>query len=343
EENEMKLREETSLISPQGRPLFGIYKKPPADLSLDAFRPYGSSGCRVCEGFIKSCRIKRWQYLGACSDEVVFGLAIVSLGYLSNMFAYVYDRSRRSFSEWNVIHPLGMGTFFEGSSMKGQVRFAKGNSSVVMRNETDSMALSASWGKELSAELHFGRYRESLNSVTRVGLSGFNYTTKEAGLPVEGTITVKGRTFTIKKENASGVLDYTLGHLARHTFWNWASGGGFDTSGKRLGFNLVQGVNETGYTENVFWVDGRMIKTDTIDFSYDDLNILSQWQLTSSDGKVNLVFYPEGERKMDLNLGVILSKFHQPFGRFEGHFSDGTTTWQVGKVFGFTEEHASKW
>ena len=339
----MKFREETSLIGPGGRPRFGIYRKPFADLSLDLFRPYGREGYRACTGFIKSCRIKRWQYLGACSDDVVFGLAIVGLGYLSNMFAYVYDRNSKSFSEWNVIQPLGAGTFFEGSSLDGRIRFNKGTSSVVMRNEAEIMTLSASWGKDLAAELRFVRGRETLNTVTRVGFAGFNYTTKEAGLPVEGTVTVKGRTFSIQKERASGVLDYTVGHLARHTFWNWASGGGFDTSGKRLGFNLVQGVNETGYTENVFWIDGRMIKTDTIDFIYDDLNILGQWRLTSSDGKVNLIFHPEGERKMDLNAGFILTRFHQPFGRFEGYFSDGTATWTLGKVFGFTEEHASKW
>jgi hypothetical protein len=46
---------------------------------------------------------------------------------------------------------------------------------------------------------------------------------------------------------------------------------------------------------------------------------------------------------MDLNVGLILTKFHQPFGRFEGYFIDGAATWEVGKVFGFTEEHTSKW
>ena len=176
-----------------------------------------------------------------------------------------------------------------------------------------------------------------------MGLNGFNYTHKEAGTPVRGTIRHKGVSWEIQEEQSFGVRDYTLGYLARQTFWNWASGGGMDKEGNRIGFNLVQGVNETGFTENAFWVNGRVVKTDVVDFRYDDLDLLKPWHIESNDGRVRLRFLPEGRRTANIHAGIIVSKFHQPFGRFEGTLVDGDQVCELQNVSGFTEEHYAKW
>jgi hypothetical protein len=131
--------------------------------------------------------------------------------------------------------------------------------------------------------------------------------------------------------------------LKRQTFWNWASGGGTDINGRKIGFNFSQGVNETGFTENAFWIDGKMAKVDTVDFKYDDLNMLSEWKIASSDGKVNISFKPEGERAKNLNIGIIKSYYHQPFGTFTGEFNDGKEKYILKEVYGFTEEHEAVW
>ena len=176
-----------------------------------------------------------------------------------------------------------------------------------------------------------------------MGLKGFNYTHKEAGIPVPGTIRHKGVLRDIREEDAFGVRDYTLGYLARQTFWNWASGGGMDTAWNRIGFNLVQGINETGFTENAFWVNGRVVKTDVVDFRYDDLDLYKPWRIESNDGRVRLRFLPEGKRSADINAGLVVSKFHQSFGRFEGTLQDGEYRCELHHVAGFAEEHYAKW
>ncbi|MEI7591067.1 MAG: DUF2804 family protein, partial [Deltaproteobacteria bacterium] len=136
---------------------------------------------------------------------------------------------------------------------------------------------------------------------------------------------------------------YTVGHLARNTFWNWAAGGGFDSKGNRIGFNLVQGVNETGRTENAVWINDKLIKVSVMDFIYDDMDILKPWRIVSDDGKIDLSFMPEGERCADENFAVIVSKFRQPFGVFSGMIADGSNCYTFEKVFGFAEEHFAKW
>ncbi|RPH51002.1 MAG: DUF2804 domain-containing protein [Desulfobacteraceae bacterium] len=340
----MNIKENTKLIGPEGRPIFGIRGFPVESFNLSDFRIYGTD---KKEGFIKNLvtrfRIKRWQYLGICSDEIIFGAAIVNLGYMTNMFTYIFNRGEGKIKQYEAILPSGKAAFFTGSSRNGAASFKSGNTSLEFINRHENILAKISAGGKLQAELIFLKSEEPLCCTTRVGLGGFNYTHKEAGIPARGFISHDGKRWEISEIKSSGVLDYTLGYLARTTFWNWASGGGFDVSGKRIGFNLVQGVNETGFTENVFWINGRMVKTDVVDFKYSDLDLLKSWEINSNDGRVNLLFYPEGERASDINIGLIASRFHQPFGRFEGRLTDGKESWQLKNAAGFAEEHYAKW
>ncbi|MFH0995675.1 MAG: DUF2804 domain-containing protein [Pseudomonadota bacterium] len=339
----MNTATESSLIGIDGRPRFGIYSGPLTSLNLDDFRPYGAKyGASSAKKRILKYRIKRWEYLGICNNDIIFGIAVVRLGYMCNLFAYLFDRRSARISEYNILTPGGGAAIFEGTSLAGGISFKSGKTAVRMTSDPETIIVEGSIKGELSISLSFHKY-EPLVCLTRVGLNGFNYTHKEAGTAVRGTIRHKGVSWDIQEEQSFGVRDYTLGYLARQTFWNWASGGGMDTAGNRIGFNFVQGVNETGFTENAFWINGRIFKTDVVDFRYDDLDLLKPWRIESNDGRVRLRFLPEGKRSANIHAGLIVSKFHQPFGRFEGFLRDGDQVCELQNVSGFTEEHYAKW
>jgi hypothetical protein len=340
----MHTANEGALIGIDGRPCFGIYREPLTSLNLDDFRPYGAKdSASSAKSRILKYRIKRWEYLGVCNNDIIFGIAVVQLGYMCNLFAYLFDRRSARISEYNIITPGGGAAIFEGTSLTGGITFESGKTAIRMTSDPETIAVEGSIKGELSVSLSFRKYQEPLVCLTRVGLKGFNYTHKEAGIPVRGTIRHKGVSWDVQEEQSFGVRDFTLGYLARQTFWNWASGGGMDKEGNRIGFNLVQGVNETGFTENAFWVNGRAIKTDVVDFRYDDLDLLKPWHIESNDGRVRLQFLPEGKRSANIHAGLIVSKFHQPFGRFEGTLRDGDQVYELQNVSGFTEEHYAKW
>jgi hypothetical protein len=182
-----------------------------------------------------------------------------------------------------------------------------------------------------------------LCAVTRNGLHGYNYCHKAAGFPISGFVEVRGERFEFRGDDAHGALDWTAGCLARNTFWNWASAGGRFKDGRRLGINFVSGVNDRGFTENVYWVDGKPIKVDVVDFDYDSDSILvTPWRIRSNDGRVDLRFRADSERAEDINLGLVISRFHQPFGRFEGRLEiDGRM--QDVALYGMVEEHQARW
>jgi hypothetical protein len=318
------------LINKDGQPCYGLHPEPLKELNIRDFKPGGSQ--------------KQWIFLGASCREAVFGLAIVNLGYLANLFAYVFDRqSGRITEQRDIIVPFGLGTSFAGSGAAGSVSFSSGGATAGIVINSNMMKLDAELGSGFSAGLVYARISDSLNLVTRNGLNGFNYTSKEAGLSVQGRIKAGGKEYVMDPAFPSGNLDYTFGVLKRSTFWNWASGGGLTENGRHTGFNFAQGMNETGFTENAFWVNGKMAKVDSVHFDYARKNLLAPWKLKSTDGKVDLLFTPEGERAKNLNLLLIKSYYHQPFGTFTGTLSDGKETYKLKEVYGFTEEHDAVW
>jgi len=132
----MNTANESSLIGIDGRPRFGIYSEPLTFLNLDDFRPYGAKdGASSAKSRILKYRIKRWEYLGICNNDIIFGIAVVRLGYMCNMFAYLFDRWSARISEYNTITPGGGATVFEGNSLTGGITFKSGKTAVRMTSD----------------------------------------------------------------------------------------------------------------------------------------------------------------------------------------------------------------
>jgi len=347
----MKQAEESpipcALINELGKPEFGIYYRPLERINVEDF-DYRKVAPFPLSLFTKTSRsaIKRWQYMGFASSDVVVGMAVVDIGYVHTAFVYAYTRADRQLHEYSYIDARRSRSTLSESSLAGISEYVFGQRLIRMDN-----SLERSFRR---AQVHLpDAFRvdiltdESaftpLCAVTRNGLRGYNYCHKAAGFPVSGFVEVSGKRFELNGDDAFGTLDWTAGCLGRNTFWNWASGGGRLEDGRRLGINFVSGVNDRGFTENVYWVDGQPIKVDVVDFDYDNDSILTQpWQIRSNDGKVDLSFRADSERAENINIGLLISRFHQPFGRFEGQLEvDGVM--QNVSLYGMVEEHQARW
>jgi hypothetical protein len=137
-------------------------------------------------------------------------------------------------------------------------------------------------------------------------------------------------------------MDYTRGLHSYHTEWNWCSAAGKAEDGTLIAVNFSTPLNGKTGPNSTYWINGKVYRRDDVVFQYED--ILNTWKISSVDGTINLSFEPLGLRSGDVNLGVIVSRFKQPFGIFEG-----TVTGPDGKVhtvknmLGVTEEHLAKW
>ena len=137
--------------------------------------------------------------------------------------------------------------------------------------------------------------------------------------------------------------DWSAGYMRPETHWNWACLSGL-AAGRRVGLNLSCGVNETSFTENCYWLDGELLKVDTVCFAFDRQQPLQPWHISSHDGQVALRFDARGLHQERMNLGILASNFKQIFGQFSGVLRpSGRPEVVIDGQWGFVEDQYVKW
>ena len=71
--------------------------------------------------------------------------------------------------------------------------------------------------------------------------SGWGWTRKRAGMPIEGTVEAAGRRWEVA---GRGVDDESAGYHQRQTSWLWSAGVGGAPTAAPLAWNLVEGIND---------------------------------------------------------------------------------------------------
>jgi hypothetical protein len=183
---------------------------------------------------------------------------------------------------------------------------------------------------------------EPMSICTRTAYSGWVYANKTAGLDLTGHLRHRGRTQDLATAGAMGHHDFSCGFMRRETFWNWACFSG-TSGGHRLGLNLSCGVNETSFTENCLWVDGRLVKVNLTHFDFDHDDLMKPWHIRSDDGSVDLCFTAIGMHRETLNALLVASNFKQLFGRFDGELRVDGAVIPVRGLPGFVEDQYAKW
>ena len=170
---------------------------------------------------------KRWRYVGVFGPELMLCAARAEVGPLGQSFWVMWDRQGRRHDARTTLRP-------------GSREVTDGRP----RLEIDSPGLRAS--------LRLGEIAP-IESICPSG-SGWGWTRKRAGVPIEGTVEVPGRRWEI---SALGVDDESAGYHQRHTSWHWSAGVGRAADGRALAWNLVEGVNDpAANSERAIWVDG---------------------------------------------------------------------------------------
>jgi Protein of unknown function (DUF2804) len=153
------------------------------------------------------------------------------------------------------------------------------------------------------------------------------WTRKQAPVHVSGRVSAGGRPFDI--EGDDGFLDESAGYHARHTAWRWSAGVGRTDDGRRVAWNLVDGVHDApSASERTVWVDGEPREVPHQEFVAD---------LSAVGG---LRFCEWSARESSMNLLVMRNSYRQPFGEFSGELPCGL---RLAEGFGVMEEHDVRW
>jgi len=320
-----------SLAGTDGRPRFGLYAGSLRDASFARLKDApGPLQRRLIE--------KKWQYVFVATPEMMLSLAVIDAGYLASGICAVFDRgSRRLLVNDNpVLPPLcaqvgdapaeGMSARLLGPAIRARIQRSGGR-----------ISIQAAWAHAgVDLVLDADRAPPPMTAIAEAGEPGrFDVTQKTVLVPAEGEVRAGNARFPVQGQLAG--LDYTHGFLARETAWRWAFASG--RAGSHLvAFNFSEGFLR-GEGENVVWVDGEPQAAGPVSFSFDAAEPLAEWRLRSADGRVDLVFRPEGYRAQTIDLKLIRSRYLQPFGTWSGTVNGAA----IDGLPGVAEDHASLW
>ena len=326
-----------ALIDVKGRITWGIYDEHVQTVNYLDYALQTPMGMTMPR-FLKRILANQFHFVGIMGPEVIGGIAVVDLKYLTNGFFYLYDRQAKQMYESKALSVSGAS--ISPTPEKSLSTF----SSRGLKITIDGTTVSAQ-GKGLSLRTDLDtRQAKPLRICTRAGYRGWVYTQKTSPVGVRGSAMIGDRQIDLSSPSTQALLDWTCGYMRRKTCWNWAASASKLPDGRSLGLNFSCGVNETSFTENVFWIDNEMTKVDTVNFTFDDNDLKKPWQISSFDKKINLTFHPEASRAENINAGFVASRFSQLIGTFEGTLkTDNNEVIRIKDCPGFAEDHYSKW
>lgn len=336
------------LIDEEGRPRFGVFDDAVDVVNVEAYRHRTAMGSHA-GAFRRWVGFKQFQYFGVIAPELLFGCALAHLRHTSIVFLYLYLPGEGLVLDRSARLPGGLTTHLALSPVDGVTSFGAAAYRVGMRYEETPRRkmLDVAWGRDLAVQAALDETAhdfEPMSICTRIGRAGWVYAHKVAGVPTTGRIRYRDRLFDLELAGAHGHHDFSAGYMRRDTFWNWACFSGQLADGRRAGLNVSCGVNETSFSENCLWIDGKLHPVDLCHFEYDWDRPLEPWRVTSRDGRVDLQFVPEGQHAERLRLGLVASDFKQVFGRFDGsmRLGDGEAI-TIDGLYGFVEDQYARW
>ncbi|WP_269619592.1 DUF2804 domain-containing protein [Zhongshania sp. BJYM1] len=331
------------LIGPDGQPTYGLFED---GIQYINFRDYDlrSPMDRKLGRLAKHFKFNQFQFVALVSPELIVGVAIVDLKWVSNAFVYLYEPKSQRFEEFSFMQPLARKTDIGLRPENGAASFHSGRNSISISAGSGRRALNVSLSNGVDIAAVIDESGSSpLAMCSRAGYQGWVYTRKTAALPCKGRVLWAGDEIDLTQIKALASVDWTAGYMRGETFWNWGSMSATLADGRRLGMNLAAGVNETGFTENALWLDDRLIKVDMVNFQFSRYLPNSPWRMQSADGIVNLRFTPMGQRKEKINALFIDSNFTQHFGVFDGEIRLAGELIHVENCWGFAEDHYARW
>lgn len=330
---------------------FGKFNEPFGEVNLsDAEMQLGG---RTAPRFYRDMRLKEWEHFGFIHDDYYFGVVIFDAKFMAVSFFYVFNRKTGEFFEHSrtgVGNPVRVAR----ELMHGECYYRHLGYRMEFDNRLDNgvhritAEIRQSRGKpSIKADLRLledlDRF-EPLVVVSPVGLNRGLYTHK-AACPAEGVVEIGGKKVVLDPVKHVGLMDVQKTHYPFDTFWKWSTFAGYDGDGRLIAMNVCQNFIEDDeqYNENCTWVDGKLTPMSAARFTYDENDLMAPWNVRTTGGELDVEFTPAGERVGKINLGLIMSDFHQPFGSFEGTMKgpDGETV-RVDGQFGVCEHHLAR-
>ncbi len=334
------------LIGPDGQPQYGCFSTPFTEINHKDF-DYRTAMDAPANLWQKHFHFNQFQFIGISSQQYYLGCAIANIRYASSAFVYLFDHKTKQLHSQSFLTPLSRGCTLSNKPGQGYSYYKKGKNLIEFIGAPDKHAyqLNVNLDNQIHVDCLIQEHEDfqPLCLCTKTGYNGWTYTQKATALKANGVISWKGNNIAVESDQFLGNYDWSCGYMRRQTAWNWASASGYSDQHK-IGLNLAAGVNETGLTENAFWVDGQLHRLSPVQFQFNRKQRSHNWLITTEDRMVELEFHPAGNFTEKKNVLFLATNFSQMPGHFSGSLTDAQgKRYVLDHVPGVVEDHFAKW
>lgn len=355
----------SDLVSPEGKaPRIAAFDGPLTEPNIEdahiahLLAPFANLPVlgRVESAYRQKLRLKSWQYMTAVSEDLFVAFVVGTAGFASNGFIYAAELPSGRLYKKFAITPLSVGTTLAPTSTAGTHSFHTRGLDISLVSRDGGRAF-ATRVDGLSADDERIEVRLDFDSKTNDHLAicvpliygaasppgRWNYTHKQMGFHVSGTVTLDGRVFDFTPDRAFGTMDFTKMYALRHAVWKWVALCGRSKQGSVIGINLVDPTPDAPISENACWVDGRLEPLADVHLAVDAPgNIDSPWSIEAESVDLRSTAVAHVEQKLDLPL--VKHRLRHVVSAFSGRVR--TKTGQIHdleRIVGIAEDNDTWW
>ncbi|WP_194913732.1 DUF2804 domain-containing protein [Catenulispora rubra] len=274
-------------------------------------------------------RLKEWVGFTLLHPEIYSSLILQDAHYLASSEIYVYDRDSARLHQ-HAANALGGSLNLPHNLMDNSCaiaqrgyRIAYDFSEQTGRHRIKVDIAASGQAPAIVADLTLDATASSAPLSVSSHLPGGKMYTHKALYPVSGTLRFGDTTVTFFPERDLAILDEHRSLLPYRTRWVWGTFA-LPTADGPVGANFVNRREIIGQPEeSCLWTPDSCEALSNVSFTKQAGDSTAPWRIASADGRLDVVFTPEGRKTVKHQLGVLAIDYFQMFGSYTGTLRTG--------------------
>jgi hypothetical protein len=291
-------------------------------------------------------RLKEWAGFTLLHPDVWSSLIVQDAQYLASCEIYAHDRATGVLHQHaanarggSAVLPAellhGGHCCFERPGHRIAYDFDERSGRHTIHVDIAATGAAPAFGAELSLDARAASAPLSVSS--RLPGGGRMYTHK-AAFPVQGVLRVGPAEYVFEAGRDLAVLDEHRSFLPYRTRWLWGTFA-LPTPDGPVGANFADRPELPDEPEeSAIWAPGACEPLGEISFTPERPEDPSApWRIASRDGRLDVVFEPEGRKEVRHQLGLFAIDYFQMYGRYRGVLAAGGVEHRIDAVHGVCE------
>ncbi|MGH8353336.1 MAG: DUF2804 domain-containing protein [Pseudomonas sp.] len=266
-------------------------------------------------------RRKRWNHWCITTPQWMLSLTVANLDYVGYGAAYFLDLETGRAATHTLLRPFGRGCELPDTPLESH-EFCHPRLQIKVSEHPGRLRLTVAaanfGGQPLQVALDIQRpaHLDSVNLVVPFAGQGFHATSRQLGLPANGSVQLGQQHYSCVPGQSFAALDFGRGVWPFRSHWTRAA---FAAPGGIAG-NFGTGWTEhSGLSENALWFGGELLHLNCpVQIEQLPGNGQPHWRLSTADQRLALTFSPRQQHQARPRLGPLYAHTRQWFGHFDG-------------------------